>query len=103
VGLTVRVEQDGDALVISAYGELDLSNTETLEQELRRAIASDAPELILDLGGVSFIDSSGLRVLLLMARQSLRNGGRLRVLRGSAPLERALEGTGLGHLLPFGD
>jgi anti-anti-sigma factor len=103
VGLTVRVEQDGDALVISAYGELDLSNTETLEQELRRAIASEAPELILDLGGVSFIDSSGLRVLLLMARQSLRNGGRLRVLRGSAPLERALEGTGLGHLLPFGD
>jgi anti-anti-sigma factor len=103
VGLTVRVVQDGDALVISAYGELDLSNAKTLEQELRRAIAGDAPELILDLGGVSFIDSTGLRVLLLAAKQSLRNGGRLRVLRGSAPLERALEGTGVGHLLPFGD
>jgi anti-anti-sigma factor len=103
MGLTVRVEQDGEALVISAYGELDLSNAKTLEQELRRAIAGDAPELILDLGGVSFIDSTGLRVLLLAAKQSLRNGGRLRVLRGSAPLERALEGTGLGHLLPLSD
>jgi anti-anti-sigma factor len=100
VGLTVRVEQDGEALVVSAYGELDLLNSRTLEAELRRAIASDAPELILDLGGVSFIDSAGLRVLLLMARQSLRNGGRLRLLRGSAPLERAIKGSGLGHVLP---
>jgi anti-anti-sigma factor len=59
--LTVCVEQDGEALVISALGELDSSNAQTLEQELRLAIASDASELFLDLGGVRFIDSAGLR------------------------------------------
>ena len=53
VGLTVRVEQDGDALVVCAFGKLDLSNAKTLEAELRRAIAGDASEVILDLGGLS--------------------------------------------------
>jgi anti-anti-sigma factor len=99
-GLTVRVEQDGDALVISAYGKLDLTNFKTLDAELRVAIAGDASEVILDLGGVSFIDSAGLRVVLLMARHSRRNGGRLRLVRGSGPIERAIEGSGVEHLLP---
>jgi anti-anti-sigma factor len=100
VGLTVRVEQDGEALVVSAFGDLDLSNAKTLEAELRWAIAGDASGVILDLGGVSFLDSAGLRMVLLMARQSLRNGGRLRLLRGSAPVERVIDGSGMRHLLP---
>ena len=101
VGLTVRVEQDGDALVISASGELNLTNVKTLDAELRMAIAGDASAVILDLGAVSFIDSAGLRVVLLMAKHSLRNGGRLRLVRGSAPLERAIQGGGVEeHLLP---
>jgi anti-anti-sigma factor len=56
--------------------------------------------VILDLGGASFLDSAGLRVVLLMARQSLRNGGRLRLLRGSAPVDRVIDGSGMRHLLP---
>jgi anti-anti-sigma factor len=99
-GLTVRVEQDGEALVVSAMGELDLVNASTLEAALRKAIAGDASGVILDLGGVTFVDSAGLRMVLLMAKQSLRNGGRLRLLRGSAPVERVAQGSGVRHLLP---
>jgi anti-anti-sigma factor len=87
--LRVRVEQDGEALVVRASGELDLSNAKTLEAELRRAIGGDASEVILDLGGVSFIDSAALRGLRLMAKKSLRNGGRLRLLRATTPEERS--------------
>ena len=101
VGLTVRVEQDGEALVVRAFGELDLSNAKTLEAALRRAIASDGSGVILDLGGVTFLDSAGLRLVLMMARQSLRNGGRLRLLRGSAPVEHVIELSEVRHLLPF--
>ncbi len=100
MGLTVRVEQDGDALVVSGFGELNLANFKTLDSELRMALAGDASEVTLDLDAVSFIDSVGRRTVLLMTRQSLRNGDRLRLLRGSAPLERAIVRSGLGHLLP---
>jgi len=99
--LTVRVEHDGEALVVSAFGELDLSNAKTLEAELRRAIGGDAAEVILDLGGVCFMDSAGLRVLLLMTKQSLRNGGRLRLVRGMPLVERAIEVRGLEDSLPL--
>jgi anti-anti-sigma factor len=87
--LTVRVEQDGEALVVRAFGELDRSSAKTLEGELRRAIGGDASGVILDLRGVSFIDLAALRGLLLMAKQSLRNGGRLRLLRATTPEERS--------------
>jgi anti-anti-sigma factor len=87
--LTVRVEQDGEALVVRPLGELRLSNAKTLEAELRRAIGGDASGVILDLRGVNFIDLAALRGLLLMARQSLRNGGRLRLLRATTPEERS--------------
>ena len=101
--LTVRVEHDGEALVVSAFGELNFSNAKTLEAELRRAIGGDASAVVLDLSAVTFIDSAGLRVLLLMAKQSLRNGGRLRLLRGSAPVEQAIEVAGAEDLLPLAD
>jgi anti-sigma B factor antagonist len=88
--LTVRVEQDGEDLLIRAFGELDFSNAKTLEGELRRAIGRDAPGVVLDLSGVTFIDSAGLGVLLLMTKHSLRNGGRLCLVRGSdADLSRS--------------
>ena len=99
--LTVRIEHDGDAVVVRAFGELDLTNAKTLEAELRRAIGGDASTVFLDLGGVGFIDTSALRVLLLMAKQSLRNGDRLRLVRGSAPVERAIEWDGLERSLPL--
>jgi anti-anti-sigma factor len=101
--LTVRVEPDGEALVVRAFGELDLSNAKTLDAELRRGIGGDASEVILDLGGVSFIDFAALRGLLLMAKQSLRNGGRLRLLRATKPEERSqfqrlrAGGNGISH------
>jgi anti-anti-sigma factor len=100
VGLTVLVQQDGDALVVSASGELNADNFKTLASELRIALAGDASEVTFDLDAVSFIASVGQRAVLLTVRQSLRNEGRLHLLRGSAPLERAISDSGIEHLLP---
>jgi anti-anti-sigma factor len=100
VGLTVRVERDREALVISPVGELDLANAKTLENELRRAMGSDASAVVLDLGGLSFIDSTGLRALLVAAKLSQMNGRRLRMVR-VAPIRRAIEVSGLERSLPL--
>lgn len=101
--LRVRVQQEGKALVVSAFGELDTSNLKTLEAELRLAIDGYASKVVLDLGGVHFIDSAGLRVLLLMASHSLVNGDCLRLLRGSAVVDRAIEWGVVDGSLPFDD
>ena len=103
IGLTVGLEQDGEALVIRPVGELNTSSTPTLDAELRRAINDETPEVILDLSGLSFIDSSGLRMLLLVTAHSQANGDQLRMLRGSAPVERVIQLSGLEGSLPFTD
>ena len=102
VKLELRVQDAGDGLLISASGELDRSVAKMFEAELERAIEGDASGVILDLGGVEVIDSTGVRSVLRVANHA-RNGGRLRMLRGSAPLERAIEWGGLERLLPLVD
>jgi len=52
------------AAVVSVMGEVDLATAPALEQTLRGAAKDVAGELIVDLSGCSFLDSSGLRALL---------------------------------------
>jgi anti-anti-sigma factor len=101
--LTVRVEQDGEEVLIRAFGELDHANAMTLEEELRLALGGTAPGVVLDLCGLTFIDLEGLQVLVLMGRHSLRRGGRLCLLRGSDVVDRAIEARGLASSLPLAD
>ena len=99
--LTVQVEQAGDALMVRASGELSRSTAERFEAELRQAIDNDASTVVLDLGAVGFIDSTGLRSVLRIANHSLRDGGRLRMRNASAPVQEAIAWGGLERKLPL--
>ena len=99
--LTIEVERDGATLLISPRGELDISTTQALDVVLRKGIDGDAPRVILDLRGVSFIDSTGLRLLVFAAARSRNNGDRLRMMRGSEAVERVLLVSGLEQSQPF--
>jgi anti-anti-sigma factor len=101
--LTIRMEQAGDMLTVHAIGELGRSTAKTFEAELRLAISGDASTVVLDLGDVQFIDSTGLRSVVRIANQSLRAGARLRMRRPSLSVQQALEGVGLEHVLPLVD
>src|SRR3954451_13139268 len=68
--LSVRVEQEGEGVMVHVSGELDIASAKALEDELRHAIDSDASAVVLDLAGLRFIDSAGLRVLVRAAAHS---------------------------------
>jgi anti-sigma B factor antagonist len=101
--LTVQVEGDGHAVVLRASGELDPSTTGTLDAALRRAMEGNASKVVLDLDGLDFIDSGGLRLLVAAAERSRDNGNRLHMRGGSHAVKRVLAITGLDHSLPFVD
>jgi anti-sigma B factor antagonist len=101
--LEVRVERQGERMVIRASGELDIASARTLEEDLLGAIDSDASAIVLDLNRVSFIDSTGLRALVFAAAHARSQGGRLGMLCGSAPVQRALKVSGLERSLPLID
>jgi anti-anti-sigma factor len=101
--LTISSERDGDLHTVELEGELDLATAPGVEQELERVEATDAAAIILDLSGLTFIDSTGIRLVLAAARRSRADSNRLTLLRGTAAVQRAFEISGVEALLSFAD
>ncbi|MDP9399836.1 MAG: STAS domain-containing protein [Actinomycetota bacterium] len=66
--MRVHAEQEHDATRVEVAGELDLSTGGELQDAVRRAVDEGRERLLVDLGGVTFIDSAGLGALLGAAR-----------------------------------
>ena len=101
--LSINVIRERGVLTLEVRGEVDLENAATLDAELVRAASSDAEQIVLDLGRVGFIDSSGLRVLLLATRRSATDSNRLGIIRGDGQVSRVLAMTGLDEALELLD
>jgi anti-sigma B factor antagonist len=99
--LEVREERrdDGDAW-IGLRGELELSTASLVREALARAAEFDPPRVILDMAGVTWIDSTGLAVLVAARKRLVRNDRRLVVLLAEdSPLGLKLAQTGLDRVL----
>ncbi len=87
----------GGAVRIALRGELDLEHAYTFDEELRRVEAERPPCLVLDLRGLSFLDSSGLARLLAARHRARRDRRRLLLVRGSAAVQRLMAITAVGQ------
>ncbi|MFI7617131.1 anti-sigma factor antagonist [Nonomuraea terrae] len=85
----------GDAVVVAVEGELDLFTAPFLRDEVRDAIKQDGAKLVLDLQQLSFMDSSGLSVLIEAWRLATGEGGGVSLAAPQAPVARILRTTGL--------
>lgn len=84
---------------ITAVGEVDSSSAPLLRSELESALVGDPRELVVDLDGVTFLDSAGLSVLAGAHRTAAARDVRLRVLASGRAVIRPLQITGLWELL----
>ncbi|MGI8803485.1 MAG: STAS domain-containing protein [Solirubrobacteraceae bacterium] len=92
---------DGDTVRLVVRGELDLATAPRLSERLAEIEATAAPLIVIDLTGVPFIDSTGLRALLEADFRSRENGSRLRMTEGCAQAQRLFELAGVVDGLPF--
>jgi anti-sigma B factor antagonist len=90
-----------DVVVVAPQGELDLVTADPLEAQLRDLHESGFARLVVDLRGLSFLDSSGIRLLVKWTREAQRNGHEFAVIRGGAAVERVLELTRVEDLLTY--
>jgi len=93
--LHIRVDEGGDANVLLLEGELDPHTAPLLEREIEQRAEAGQVDVVLDLQGLQFIDSSGLRVLIAAHRDLERRGGSLVLRSPSETAQRLLEITGL--------
>lgn len=90
--LTVRSQSKaGGETVLVVEGDIDLTTVDDLRGEIFPAI--EHGPIVLDLAGVGFCDSSGLRVLIEASREAATRGTSFRVAGPTAPVERLLELT----------
>lgn len=101
--LTVRSEREGVVHAVRLEGELDVATAEAVERELEVVEAGDAESIIIDLSGLAFIDSTGLRVLIRAQQRSRADSNRLALLRGPRSVQRVFDIAGLSDRLPFVD
>ena len=95
-GLTIE-PLVGGAVCVALRGELDLEHAYTFDEELRQIERGRPHCLVLDLRGLSFLDSCGLARLLAARRRARRERRRLLLVRGSAPVQRLMAITAVGE------
>jgi anti-sigma B factor antagonist len=93
--LTIDVRSEQDRVVLVLRGELDLLAAPRLQRELESDAASTAEVLVLDLDGVGFIDSAGLRVILAAQTHASERSQRLALTPGSPQVQRLLSIAGV--------
>lgn len=99
---TVKVDRRERTVVVAPSGELDIATI----GEVRAAIAASpatVDHLVLDLSGVSFIDTSGMSLVLEQHQAAEAAGRRYTLVRGPALVERVFEVSGLQARLPFAE
>lgn len=94
----VSADRDGDGVRLVAHGELDAASAQELSVALRRE-SRPGQRLSLDLAGVTFIDSSGLRVIAAESRRYQESDTTFTIEAVSEPVRRILEMTGLTGLI----
>ena len=95
-------DHDGLAHVVLT-GELDLSTIQKVEKELTR-VEGEGPEIVaLDLSRLTFLDSSGLRVIVSADQRARRENRRFVVVRGPETVQRVFSITRLDEQLELVD
>jgi len=86
---------------VAPAGELDLATASALELQLLELRESGFDRIVLDLRRLTFMDSTGIALLLTEDRRARDNGHDFTLIRGSHAIQRVLEVCGVSGLLRF--
>ena len=100
--LDISTEQVAPAAaVIGLKGEVDLYTCPELKEELLSVIADGATLVVVDLTETTFIDSTGLGVLIRGVERARTEGGQLAVVCVDPNMTKVFEVTGLNRVFPI--
>jgi anti-sigma B factor antagonist len=101
--LEIDSELQADTARLTPVGELDIATAPQLEQEVRSLLARSVREVVIDLSRLTFIDSSALRLFIVLNERSAEQGWTLGLIRPTAHVLKVFEITGAEDNLPFID
>jgi anti-sigma B factor antagonist len=99
--LDLRVQHQDDRAIVHVGGEVDVATCPQLRDLLNEVVDQGVYHLVVDLEKVSFLDSSGIGVLVGVYRRIREHGGSLRLTGPSVAVRRVLELTRVTTVLPL--
>jgi anti-anti-sigma factor len=103
--LEIRHERDPAAgmEIVAPEGEIDISNVEVLDQALGQAVDRRLRCLVVDLGGITYLDSAGISSLLRAGQRAASQGGTMVLVDGTPFVRRLIRMTGIDRLFAHVD
>ncbi|MBI3567202.1 MAG: STAS domain-containing protein [Gemmatimonadetes bacterium] len=101
--MTFTLTQSGDVSIVEVEGQLIVSNRQELKQKVLDALEKGARKVLVDFGRTSYIDSSGLGVLVSLAKKMRELGGDLRLANLNDDLQTLFELTKLDTLFQISE
>jgi anti-anti-sigma factor len=100
--MQIAIQDDGSTATVTMTGRLDIAGAEVVAQPLA-TLSGSKSSLYLDMAGVTFVASLGLRQLVSAAKALARRGGRLVLLNPSANVAEVITLSGLDRILQIED
>jgi len=101
VELTVATRREGVQTVISVAGEIDVYTAPTLRERLNELVADGEYHLVVDMGRVDFLDSTGLGVLVGGLKRARSHEGSLQLVCDQEKILKVFRITGLTKVFPI--
>jgi anti-anti-sigma factor len=100
-GLQIALSEQGSSTTIRLAGEWDLASQEAVRRGLCHALSSQPVCLILDLSGLTFIDSSGIHAVVDLVKRAARLKIKLTIIPGPVAVQHIFDVCALTARLPF--
>jgi len=91
--------EQGDVTILALSGSLDAMTADSALETINLEFARQRTKLVLDINGVEFMSSAGLRTILASLQSSRQKGGDLRLAGGSNNIKRVLDFSGFTKIL----
>ena len=98
---TCEVTPERDRVIVAPRGDLDMATVGVVERELRRLHEAGFRAILLDLRGLTFMDSSGLHLVMRWATEASQDGFAFELERGPRAVQRVFDLAALTDELPF--
>jgi anti-sigma B factor antagonist len=101
-GMRIERDERGAWSVVSVSGEVDLATSPELRDALNAALEAST-QVVIDLSQVSFLDSTGLGVLVQAHQRAEAEGASLRLVVTESSVRRVIDVTGLSRVFSLHD
>lgn len=96
--MEISTTSHGEAIVIALSGRVDAATAPQFEEKILELIASGQLRLVIDLGDLEYVNSAGLRALLVAGKRLKPHGGRLLLAAPREPVRQVLQISGFSSM-----